>query len=81
MYMEGRKGRKWEERKQNLSLEYQIYFYRLKRVRLVCSVDKQFLSRKLSQYCRGSFVFNTAPVTVKLWTHERKSYFLLLFNK
>lgn len=38
-------------------------------------ISLQFPSRKLSQYCRGSFAFSTAPVTAKLWTYERKKLF------
>lgn len=70
-----KKGENGKKEKKNLSSEYHIYFYRLKRVRLVCSMDKQFLTRKLSQYCRGSFVFSTASVIAKLCTHERKKQF------
>lgn len=45
----------------------------MSKISLQCG--KPFLSRKLLQYCRGSFVFSTAPVTAKLCTREREELF------
>lgn len=80
-YMEGRKGGKGEKKKTKslLRVSNLLLQTNMNKISLKCG---QFLSRKqifLSQYCRGFFVFSTAPVTAKLWTHERKKQFPTLF--
>lgn len=54
-YMEG-KTKKKGGKKKSVSSEYQSYFYRLKWAGLLCSVDKSFHSRKLSQYCTDTLL-------------------------